>query len=240
VRHAATVLAGIRNTHAAPSRQKEARASIGLDRHARDPRRGTWRGMRDRAMLLVGFAGGLRRSEIVGLDVGRDQTEDGRGWIEILPLGGEPGPKLRTESCGAAIAVSFAGNISSSRAAINIADAGMPSRRGLCRLAEQSVACALDPARFGLPLEIRHRGPLARVCRSRGLSPIRNRDLSLVSCYWAIKTRLQRIVYRRILHLNNDTGIEPEFHGKIAERHRPCPARPIDRLRARFNCRPDD
>ena len=46
--------------------------------------RGTLRGIRDRAMLLLGFAGGLRRSEIVGLDVGRDQTPDGRGWIEIL------------------------------------------------------------------------------------------------------------------------------------------------------------
>jgi integrase len=49
--------------------------------------RGTLRGLRDRAMLLVGFAGGLRRSEIVGLDVGRDQTQDGRGWIEILDKG---------------------------------------------------------------------------------------------------------------------------------------------------------
>ncbi|MET3778152.1 site-specific recombinase XerD [Rhizobium alvei] len=46
--------------------------------------RGSLRGLRDRAMLLLGFAGDLRRSEIVGLDVGRDQTEDGRGWIEIL------------------------------------------------------------------------------------------------------------------------------------------------------------
>jgi integrase len=46
--------------------------------------RGSLRGLRDRAMLLIGFAGGLRRSEIVGLDVGRDQTEDGRGWVEIL------------------------------------------------------------------------------------------------------------------------------------------------------------
>ena len=34
------------------------------------------------AMLLLGFAGGLRGSEIGGLDGGRDQTEDGRGWIE--------------------------------------------------------------------------------------------------------------------------------------------------------------
>jgi len=49
--------------------------------------RGTLRGLRDRAMLLIGFAGGLRRSEIVGLDIGRDQTKDGRGWIEILDKG---------------------------------------------------------------------------------------------------------------------------------------------------------
>jgi len=44
-------------------------------------------GIRDRARLLVGFAGGLRRSEITGLDLGRDQKGDGRGWIEILHKG---------------------------------------------------------------------------------------------------------------------------------------------------------
>ena len=49
--------------------------------------RGLLRGLWDRAMLLLGFAGGLRRSEIVALDCGRDQTEDGRGWIEILGEG---------------------------------------------------------------------------------------------------------------------------------------------------------
>lgn len=49
--------------------------------------RGTLRGMRDRAMLLIGYAGGLRRSEIVGLDLKANQTEDGRGWIEILDKG---------------------------------------------------------------------------------------------------------------------------------------------------------
>jgi hypothetical protein len=38
-------------------------------------------------MLLLGFAGGFRCSEIVGLDVGFDQTEDGRGWIEIFDKG---------------------------------------------------------------------------------------------------------------------------------------------------------
>ena len=44
-------------------------------------------GLRDRAILAIGFAGGLRRSEIVGLDCGPDQTEDGAGWIEIFPEG---------------------------------------------------------------------------------------------------------------------------------------------------------
>lgn len=41
------------------------------------------RGLRDRAILLIGFAGGLRRSEIVGLDLGRDETVTQRGWVEI-------------------------------------------------------------------------------------------------------------------------------------------------------------
>ena len=49
--------------------------------------RGTLRGLLDRAMLLIGYAGGMRRSEIVGLDVKPDQTEDGRGWIEIFDKG---------------------------------------------------------------------------------------------------------------------------------------------------------
>ena len=49
--------------------------------------RGLLRELWDRAMLLLGFAGGLRRSEIVALDCGRDQTEDGHGWIEILGEG---------------------------------------------------------------------------------------------------------------------------------------------------------
>ena len=44
------------------------------------------RGLRDRAILLIGFAGGLRRSEIVGLDC---RPEDGLsgGWIEFFDDG---------------------------------------------------------------------------------------------------------------------------------------------------------
>ena len=86
-RHIATVMAGIRNKHAAPPRQKEAILPEDLIAMLETLDRGSLRGLRDRAMLLIGFAGGLRRSEIVGLDVGRDQTEDGLGWIEILDKG---------------------------------------------------------------------------------------------------------------------------------------------------------
>ncbi len=75
------VLAGIRRTHKRPPRQKAAIdaqdllsmcAALGHD----------LRGLRDRAILLLGFAGGLRRSEIVGLDCGPEQTADSGGWIE--------------------------------------------------------------------------------------------------------------------------------------------------------------
>ncbi|MER8407770.1 site-specific integrase [Mesorhizobium sp. M1307] len=82
--HIATVMAGVRNTHASPPRQKEAILPEDLIAMLETLDRGTLRGLRDRAMLLLGFAGGLRRSEIVGLDLGRDQTEDGRGWVEIF------------------------------------------------------------------------------------------------------------------------------------------------------------
>jgi integrase len=85
-RHIATVLAGIRRRHARPPAQKAAifadellamLAVLEMD----------LRGLRDRAILAIGFAGGLRRSEIVGLDCGPSQTEDGSGWIEIFPEG---------------------------------------------------------------------------------------------------------------------------------------------------------
>ncbi|TIO70145.1 site-specific integrase [Mesorhizobium sp.] len=83
-RHIATVLAGIRRKHAKPPRQKE--AVLGDDLLAMIATLGhDLRGLRDRAILLLGFAGGLRRSEIVGLDVVRDDSSDGAGWIEIFP-----------------------------------------------------------------------------------------------------------------------------------------------------------
>jgi integrase len=86
-RHVATVMAGIRNSHAAPPRQKEAILPQDLIAMLETLDRGSLRGLRDRAILLIGFAGALRRSEIVGLDCRRDQTEDGSGWVEFLDKG---------------------------------------------------------------------------------------------------------------------------------------------------------
>ena len=85
-RHIATVLAGIKRRHARPPVQKEAIlaedilamvATLPFD----------LRGLRDRAILLLGYAGGLRRSEIVSIDVHKDDTPDSRGWIDIMEQG---------------------------------------------------------------------------------------------------------------------------------------------------------
>ena len=85
-RHIASVLAGIRRKHARPPAQKEAILPEDLrDMLATLPH--DLRGLRDRAILLIGFAGGLRRSEIVSLDHGKDDTPDSGGWVEILEGG---------------------------------------------------------------------------------------------------------------------------------------------------------
>lgn len=85
-RHIATVLAGIKRKHARPPVQKEAiLAEDILAMVAILPY--DLRGLRDRAILLLGYAGGLRRSEIVSLDVHKDDTPDSGGWIEILDEG---------------------------------------------------------------------------------------------------------------------------------------------------------
>jgi integrase len=85
-RHIAAVLAGIKRKHARPPVQKEAIlaedilamvATLPFD----------LRGLRDRAILLLGYAGGLRRSEIVSLDVHKNDTPDSGGWIEIFDKG---------------------------------------------------------------------------------------------------------------------------------------------------------
>jgi len=85
-RHIATVLAGIKRKHARPPVQKEAilRDDI-LAMVATLPY--DLRGLRDRAILLLGYAGGMRRSEIVSLDLHKDDTPDSGGWVEIMDAG---------------------------------------------------------------------------------------------------------------------------------------------------------
>jgi integrase len=80
------VLAGVRRAHGAPPRRKAAVSAEEVLAMA-----GTLafdlRGLRDRTLLLLGFAAGTRRSELVGLDCARDDTPEGRGWIEIEDAG---------------------------------------------------------------------------------------------------------------------------------------------------------
>jgi integrase len=85
-RHIASILSGIKRKHARPPVQKEAiLAEDILAMVATLPY--DLRGLRDRAILLLGYAGGLRRSEIVSLDVHKDDTPDSGGWIEIFDKG---------------------------------------------------------------------------------------------------------------------------------------------------------
>lgn len=85
-RHVASVWAGIKNTHGKPPKQKEAVLAEDVLEMVSALTFGL-RDMRDRAILLLGYAGGLRRTEIVGLDIGKDDTDDSRGYIEILDGG---------------------------------------------------------------------------------------------------------------------------------------------------------
>jgi integrase len=85
-RHVATVLAGIRRTQGRPPEQKEAILPEDLLSMIATLDLGDLRGLRDRAILLIGFAGGLRRSETVGLDCRREDGLGG-GWIEFFDAG---------------------------------------------------------------------------------------------------------------------------------------------------------
>lgn len=73
---------GIRRTYGAPARQKAPVNVVDLIRmvDALDPGTG---GIRDRALLLLGFAGALRRSELVALDV-EDLTPSSDGYALLV------------------------------------------------------------------------------------------------------------------------------------------------------------
>jgi integrase len=86
-RHIATVLAGVRRTHARPPQGKEALLPEHVKAMLEALPPSNLRNIRDRAILLLGFTGGLRRSEIVGLDCRAEDSLEGSGWPEFQPGG---------------------------------------------------------------------------------------------------------------------------------------------------------
>jgi integrase len=74
---------GIKRTHGQPAAKKRPLMTVDL-RRAVATLPDTLAGKRDRALILVGFAAALRRSELVGLEVSR---RDGGAWVEERPDG---------------------------------------------------------------------------------------------------------------------------------------------------------
>lgn len=79
----ATILAGIRRLHGARPTQKAPLLRDDLIRMLVAIETDTLKGRRDRALLLLGFAGALRRSELAGLRVS-DMTITPRGLVLVL------------------------------------------------------------------------------------------------------------------------------------------------------------
>lgn len=74
---------GIKRAHGQPAAKKRPLMTVDL-RRAVATLPDTLAGRRDRALILVGFAAALRRSELVGLEVTR---REGAAWIEERPDG---------------------------------------------------------------------------------------------------------------------------------------------------------
>ncbi|WP_267359826.1 MULTISPECIES: tyrosine-type recombinase/integrase [unclassified Methylobacterium] len=74
---------GIKRAHGQPAAKKRPLMTVDL-RRAVATLPNTLAGTRDRALILVGFAAALRRSELVGLEVAH---RDGAAWVEERPDG---------------------------------------------------------------------------------------------------------------------------------------------------------
>ena len=82
-RHVATVLAGVRRAHGRRPIQKEALLPEHVGAILDALRTSSLRNLRDRTILLLGFAGRLRGSEIVGLVMSPEDSLQGSGWPEF-------------------------------------------------------------------------------------------------------------------------------------------------------------
>jgi integrase len=161
----ATVLEGVRRSWKRAPRQKTPAVDADLKRLVDAVTPQTRRGFRDRALLLLGFAGALRRSELVALDVDDLQTVDEGLRIRIASS------KTDQTGHGQSIAVPRVPDspwcpVAAVQAWLAVAglDSGPVFRRmqrgdavGRDRLTAQSVAlvikelaarCGLDPANY--------------------------------------------------------------------------------------------
>ena len=119
-RHVATVLAGVRRTHGRPPVQKEALLPEHVMAMLDLLPPSNLRNIRDRAILLLGFAGGLRRSEVAGFVMNPEDSLQGTGW-----------PEFFDKACCSPCAARPAGARSRSAAARRTPPARSPrSRRG--------------------------------------------------------------------------------------------------------------
>ena len=158
------LLAGMRRTHGTAARGKEPLLSEDLRailRELGDP----LRDLRDRALLLVGFAGAFRRSELAGIqaedlryvpeglviDLRRSKSDqEGEGREVPIPFGSRP------ETCpvGALRAWTAAANLKSGPVFRAISRHGRVSTRALTPTAvallvkERAIAAGLDPALY--------------------------------------------------------------------------------------------
>ncbi len=76
-------LADARRSAGPPAPRKETLTPGDLASMLETLDRGSLKGLRDRAILLLGFAGRLTRAEITGLDAGPGESDDGRGWVAL-------------------------------------------------------------------------------------------------------------------------------------------------------------
>jgi integrase len=156
------LLSGIRRTHGSASRGKEALLSDDL-RAMLKPLGSSLRDVRDRALLLVGFAGAFRRSELVGIlreDVAfvaeglviqlrRTKTDpEGQGREVALPRGG------RRQTCPVAALEDWFGRSGISEGAVfrgvsrhgNLAAQALTPTAVALIVKERAFAAGLDPA----------------------------------------------------------------------------------------------
>lgn len=156
-------MAGIRNAHAAPPRRKDAADAATLQAMLAAVPGDDVRALRDRAVLAIGMAAALRRSELVALTVGdvaivpeglrltigRSKTDQaGKGAVIAVPEGRRLVPKARLMAWLAA-AGHDDGPLFRRLTRGDVPMAAPMSDRAVARLVQRAAAGAgLDPRQF--------------------------------------------------------------------------------------------